>query len=384
MTSAGSAPPQTPALGASVPQDGLSLPRRHYATLAIMATMVLVVLDGAIANVALPTIARSLHVSSAASVWVVSAYQLALVMALLPCAALGESLGLRRVFTGGVALFTAASLLCALSPSLPWLVAARFVQGLGGRGRDGARHRAHALHLPSAPARHGDWLERDRDRSVGGGGSSHRRCHPDRVRAGRGCSPSTCRSVQSSSPPPLPCREPCGHGTPDRPAASAALNALAFAGLVLGVDRATTAPRTRRRAARRGSADKFRGADPPGDAAPGAAHSARPVAEPRLPPFGRWHPCAASAVRWRVTSPCRSTFSTASARVPPRTGLSDDALAARRRRRRPAVPGAWPTGCPTAGSARRAAPSSPPASPWPPSGLGHGRPLAAGALCLMI
>jgi DHA2 family multidrug resistance protein-like MFS transporter len=71
-------------------------------------------------------------VSAAASVWVVGGYQLALVMALLPCAALGESLGLHRVFIGGVALFTAASLLCSLSPSLPWLVAARFIQGLGG------------------------------------------------------------------------------------------------------------------------------------------------------------------------------------------------------------------------------------------------------------
>ena len=113
-------------------QDGLPIPRRHYATLAIMATLVLVVLDGAIANVALPTIATALDVSPAASVWIVNGYQLALVMALLPCAALGESLGLRRVFVGGIALFTAASLLCTLSPSLPWLVAARFLQGLGG------------------------------------------------------------------------------------------------------------------------------------------------------------------------------------------------------------------------------------------------------------
>jgi DHA2 family multidrug resistance protein-like MFS transporter len=115
----------------SAGQEGLPNPRRSYATVAIMAAMVLVVLDGAIANVALPTIAVSLNVSPADSVWVVSGYQLALVMALLPCAALGESLGLRRVFMGGVALFTAASLLCSLSPSLPWLVAARFIQGLG-------------------------------------------------------------------------------------------------------------------------------------------------------------------------------------------------------------------------------------------------------------
>ena len=121
-----------PPISASVAQDGLPTPRRHYATLAIMATMVLVVLDGAVANVALPTIAASLHVPPASSIWVVSGYQMALVMALLPCAALGESLGLRRVFTGGVLLFTGASVLCSLSPSLPWLVAARFIQGLGG------------------------------------------------------------------------------------------------------------------------------------------------------------------------------------------------------------------------------------------------------------
>lgn len=121
-----------PPVGAAAEHDGLPTPRRHYATLAIMATMVLVVLDGAIANVALPTIAGALDVPPSASVWVVSGYQMALVMALLPCAALGEGLGLRRVFTGGIALFTAASLLCALSPSLPWLVAARFLQGLGG------------------------------------------------------------------------------------------------------------------------------------------------------------------------------------------------------------------------------------------------------------
>jgi len=90
------------------------------------------VLDAAIANVALPTIAGSLHVTPAMSVLIMTAYQTALVMALLPCAALGESLGYRQVFTAGVALFTGASVACALSPSLPWLVAARFVQGLGG------------------------------------------------------------------------------------------------------------------------------------------------------------------------------------------------------------------------------------------------------------
>ncbi|WP_158814997.1 MFS transporter [Methylocapsa sp. S129] len=117
---------------ADLSDAGLPIPRRYFALAAVLAAMVLVVLDGAIANVALPTIAGALLVSPAASVWVVTGYQLALVMAILPCAALGESLGYRRVFIAGVVVFTAASALCALSPSLPWLVVARFVQGLGG------------------------------------------------------------------------------------------------------------------------------------------------------------------------------------------------------------------------------------------------------------
>ncbi len=101
------------------------------AVAAVLAAVVLAVLDTAIANVALPTIAHTLHVTPGDSVWVITAYQAALVMGLLPCAALGDSLGHRRVFTLGIGLFTAASVLCALSPSLPWLVASRFLQGLG-------------------------------------------------------------------------------------------------------------------------------------------------------------------------------------------------------------------------------------------------------------
>lgn len=99
---------------------------------AVLAATVLVVLDASIVTVALPTLAQALRVSPASSILVMTAYQLALVMALLPCAALGESVGFRKVFIAGVGLFTVASALCALAPSLPWLVAARFVQGLGG------------------------------------------------------------------------------------------------------------------------------------------------------------------------------------------------------------------------------------------------------------
>jgi MFS transporter, DHA2 family, multidrug resistance protein len=112
--------------------SGLWEPWRTIAVASVLSAMALVVLDAAIANVALPTIARSLHVTPAMSVLIVTAYQTALVMGLLPCAALGESLGYRQVFIAGVALFTGASVACALSPSLPWLIAARFVQGFGG------------------------------------------------------------------------------------------------------------------------------------------------------------------------------------------------------------------------------------------------------------
>ena len=96
------------------------------AVAAVLAAVVLAVLDTAIANVALPTIARALQVTPGASVWIITAYQTALVMGLLPCAALGETFGQRRVFAGGIALFTTASVLCAVSPSLGWLVAAVF------------------------------------------------------------------------------------------------------------------------------------------------------------------------------------------------------------------------------------------------------------------
>ena len=103
-----------------------------------MATMAIAVgmsvLDSAIANIALPTIARELQTTPAASIWVVNAYQLAVTIALLPLASLGDIIGYKRIYGAGLAVFTAASLGCALSHSLPLLVAARVVQGFGGAG----------------------------------------------------------------------------------------------------------------------------------------------------------------------------------------------------------------------------------------------------------
>lgn len=112
--------------------SGAEHPWGAVAVACVLGGLVLVVLSAGVANVALPALASAFEVEPAASVRVVSAYQLALVMAILPAAALGESLGPRRVFTAGAALYTLASALGALAPSLDALVAARFVQGLGG------------------------------------------------------------------------------------------------------------------------------------------------------------------------------------------------------------------------------------------------------------
>ena len=75
-----------------------SAARSAEAIACVLAALALVVLDASIVNVALPAIARSLQIPVTDSVRVVTAYQLALVMALLPCTALGESLGYRRVY----------------------------------------------------------------------------------------------------------------------------------------------------------------------------------------------------------------------------------------------------------------------------------------------
>lgn len=122
-------PPQFPS--APIEEDGLPVPRRYLAMVAILTAFVLVVLDIAIANLALPTIAETMAVTPSASVWVVTSYQMAIVMFLLPAGAAGESFGYRRVFVLGIAIFVVASALCTFAPSLPWLVAARFIQGVG-------------------------------------------------------------------------------------------------------------------------------------------------------------------------------------------------------------------------------------------------------------
>src|SRR4051794_23245728 len=89
-------------------------------------------LDGTVVNVALPDIGRDLGASTAALQWILNGYLLTLASVILLGGSLGDRYGRRRIFVAGVALFTAASLLCALSPSAGVLIGARLIQGLGG------------------------------------------------------------------------------------------------------------------------------------------------------------------------------------------------------------------------------------------------------------
>ncbi|WP_395454535.1 MFS transporter [Azospirillum melinis] len=114
--------------------DGLPIPQRYWAMAAMTVALIMAVLDGVVANIALPTIQREFAVDAASAIWVVNAYQLAVTVSLFPFASLGDIIGYRKVYWFGLALFTVASLACALSPNLPVLTAARVVQGIGGAG----------------------------------------------------------------------------------------------------------------------------------------------------------------------------------------------------------------------------------------------------------
>ncbi len=111
--------------------DGLPLPRRYAAILALSLGTSVVATDGVIINVALPTIARDLGVAPSSAVLLVTVYQLALVMLLLPFSALGARIGLRRLYQYGQLVFAVATVLCFFARSLPFLLVVRTIQALG-------------------------------------------------------------------------------------------------------------------------------------------------------------------------------------------------------------------------------------------------------------
>ena len=108
--------------------------QRFWAIVTTAMAVFITVVGASVANVALPTIAADLGVEPSDAVWIVNAYQVAILISLLPLASLGDIIGYRRVYLSGLVLFSAASLVCALSPSLTALVLARVAQGIGAAG----------------------------------------------------------------------------------------------------------------------------------------------------------------------------------------------------------------------------------------------------------
>lgn len=117
----------------SSPHDGMppGLPRL-LAVATITIGLMMSVLSNSMTNLALPYIAKDLAITAESSIWIVNAYQIALMVSLLPVAAFADIIGYRHVYRFGLAAFCIASLGCVLAPSLPWLITARFVQGMAG------------------------------------------------------------------------------------------------------------------------------------------------------------------------------------------------------------------------------------------------------------
>jgi MFS transporter, DHA2 family, multidrug resistance protein len=118
----------------AVIQDGLPPRQRRWAILTICLAIFITVVDQTIVNVALPTIGADLHIDDSSSVWIVNAYQMAIMLTLLPLASVGDILGYKRVYIAGLVLFGLSSLGCAFSGSLLVLTLMRVLQGLGASG----------------------------------------------------------------------------------------------------------------------------------------------------------------------------------------------------------------------------------------------------------
>jgi len=115
-------------IAAPVPADT----SRWAKLIVLCAGMLMIILDQTITTVALPSIQSDLHFSQSSLAWVVNAYLIAFGGLLLLAGRLGDLLGRRNMFVGGLAVFVASSLVCGLADSEAMLISARFVQGIGG------------------------------------------------------------------------------------------------------------------------------------------------------------------------------------------------------------------------------------------------------------
>ena len=111
--------------------EGLSASRRGWALAVTGIGIFMTMMDQTIANVALPTIAHDVHASAAASVWVLNAFQIGILIVLFPLASLADIVGYQRTYVAGMALFGLASVGCVFAHDITQLALARFAQGLG-------------------------------------------------------------------------------------------------------------------------------------------------------------------------------------------------------------------------------------------------------------
>lgn len=108
--------------------------RKYVAIIAVIIVLIMTVLDVSLINVALPVIAEDFGISESVSVWLVTIYQLVIVMLLLPFSSIGDQYSYKRMFVTGVAVFTIGSAACSFSSGFVMLLAARGVQALGAAG----------------------------------------------------------------------------------------------------------------------------------------------------------------------------------------------------------------------------------------------------------
>ena len=116
-----------------MPEEKLSL-HKYVAITSVLIVLVMTVLDVSLVNVALPVLASEFNVTESATVWLVTIYQLIIVMLLLPLSSIGDQFSYKRNFMAGLVVFTVGSALCAMSQNFTMLFISRGIQAIGAGG----------------------------------------------------------------------------------------------------------------------------------------------------------------------------------------------------------------------------------------------------------